>query len=128
MKAYLIAGAALAALAAAPAFAQAGGDAPMTRAAIQQRIQEQFAAHDANHDNFIDRQELGDDADEALERLDTDHDGKLSLEEVSTVALSHFDAADTDHDGTLTEAEREAAMARMDQPPAQPQPEQPQGN
>ena len=114
MKAYLFAGAALAVLASTPVFAQESG-APLTRAMIEQRIQQQFTVHDTNHDGFIGRDELGPDADEALANLDTDHDGKLSLAEISAATLARFDAADTDHDGTLSDAEREAVMVRMQQ-------------
>lgn len=115
MKPYLIAGAALAALASAPAFAQQPGGGAITRATIEQRVQEQFAAHDADQDGFIGREELGEDADDALASLDTDRDGKLSLAEISAGTLARFDAADTDHDGTLSDAEREAVIARMQQ-------------
>lgn len=135
MKTFTLAGLAIAALVAVPASAQqprpgAGADAPMTRAGLQQRIQEQFNTHDTNHDGFLAGDELGPDAQPMLARLDANHDGKISLEEATAATMSRFDAADTDHDGTLSPAEREAAMARMQQQPAAPaqQPAQPQGN
>jgi hypothetical protein len=61
MKTFILAGAALAALAAIPASAQPGGQmrgqAELTRAEMQQRVQARFARADANRDGFLTRDE-----------------------------------------------------------------------
>jgi Ca2+-binding EF-hand superfamily protein len=112
MKIHLLS-VALAALTASPALAQpASPDGPpATRAAIQQSIQQRFAARDANHDGFLTADELGENGATAIARMDNDHDGKISLAEASAIMLGMFDAADTNHDGTLSQDERTAAMA-----------------
>ena len=125
-----LAGAAFAAFAAFPAAAQppAGGppaaaaeapEGPMTRAQMQQQIQERFTAMDANHDGFVTATELGDRGPQMMDRLDTNKDGKLTLEELSGPMLARFDRADANHDGTVTpeerDAYREAMRARMQQ-------------
>ncbi|HEX4739685.1 MAG TPA: EF-hand domain-containing protein [Allosphingosinicella sp.] len=125
-------GAAVAALTATAAFAQAPAapqpaPASMTRAQMQQMIQDRFKAMDANHDGALTQDELtagGGDAQRAtamMQRMDTNHDGKITLDEITARQMAAFDAADTNHDGTLTAEERAAAMAKMQQPaPAAP--------
>jgi hypothetical protein len=137
MKILLFAGAAMAALAAAPTVAQppqgapgapgGGMRMPQSRAEVQQMIQERFADADANHDGFVSRDEMsgaqrapagngrpgagrgGD----RFDRMDADHDGKLSLDELSSQFLRRFDRVDANHDGTISPEEREAARAAM---------------
>jgi Ca2+-binding EF-hand superfamily protein len=111
MKMLILAGAGLAALAALPAAAQpvpgpdsgfrGRGEAarPLTRAAVEARVEARFARLDVNRDGFITREEAqaarqavrGDRADrpagrrDALfARLDTNRDGQLSREEFDT--------------------------------------------
>jgi hypothetical protein len=108
MKLLILAGAGLAALAALPAAAQPvpGPDAgfrgrgeaarPLTRAAVEARVEARFARADANRDGFITREEAqaarpgarGDRGerptgrrDALFARLDTNRDGQLSREE-----------------------------------------------
>ena len=119
MKIALLAAAASAAFATAPLLAQPAGGPPTTRAEMEQRIQQRFAARDANHDGFMTSDELGPNAAMVIEQLDTDHDGKISLAEATARTLADFDAADANHDGTLTDAEREAAHGRIRDRPAQ---------
>lgn len=61
MKTFILAGAAFAVLAAIPASAQPGGQmrgqAELTRAEMQQRVQARFARADANRDGFLTRDE-----------------------------------------------------------------------
>ena len=138
MKILLCAGVALAAMTAAPAFAQppqggpggpgGGMRMPQTRAEVQQMIQERFAAADANHDGVVTEQELqgtmspsatgqggarGRRGGNMFERADSNHDGKLTVEELSAQFLTRFDRVDTNHDGTISPEEREAARAAM---------------
>jgi hypothetical protein len=124
-------GAAVAALTATAAFAQAPAapqpDAgPMTRAEMQQRLQQRFAQMDANHDGAITQDELAASSDPQraaamMQRMDTNHDGKITLDELMARQMAAFDAADTNHDGVLSPEERAAAMSRMQQPaPAAP--------
>ena len=122
-------GAAVAALTASVAFAQApAAPGPITRAEMQQRVQQRFAQMDTNHDGALTQEELvaaGVDANGAaamVQRMDTNHDGKLTLDELMARQLAAFDAADTNHDGTLTPEERAAAMAKMQQQAAGPAP------
>jgi Ca2+-binding EF-hand superfamily protein len=126
-------GAAVAAIAAMPAFAQQGGGAdagPISRAQMQQMVQQRFAQMDVNHDGFVTADEMtagGGDPQRAatmLQRFDANHDGKISLDELMTARMSMFDAADTNHDGVLSPEERQAAMARMQQQT----PQAPQGH
>lgn len=119
-------GAAVAAMTASVALAQApAAPGPMTRAEMQQRVQQRFAQMDTNHDGSLTQAELvaaGVDANMAtamMQRMDTNHDGKITLEELTARQLAAFDAADTNHDGILTPEERAAAMAKM-QPQAAP--------
>jgi Ca2+-binding EF-hand superfamily protein len=137
MTRILFVGAAVAILAAVPAFAQPGADAnagPITRAQMQQTMQQRFAQMDTNHDGFVTTEEMnagGADAQHAaamLQRFDTNHDGKISLDELMTRQMAMFDAADTNHDGVLSPEERQAAMARMQQQMQQQTQQAPQGH
>jgi len=137
MKTIFLAGAALAAAAATPAFAQPPQDGPAgapgrggmrmpeSRAEVQQMVQERFAAADANHDGFVTEAEMqgpdggggqggrGGRRGRMFERADANHDGKLSVEELSSPFLARFDQADTNHDGKLSPEEVEAGRAAM---------------
>jgi Ca2+-binding EF-hand superfamily protein len=97
MKTIFFAGAALAALAAAPAAAQPGeGRAafaqPQTRAAVAARVEARFARADSNRDGFVTRDEVqarraerlerrGERRGQRFERLDSDNDGTISRAE-----------------------------------------------
>jgi Ca2+-binding EF-hand superfamily protein len=101
MKQIVYAGAALAALAAVPALAQpdagrARSAEPLTRAAVQARVQARFARADADRDGFVtqdevraraearrgERQERSGERREArFDRLDANHDGSISRAE-----------------------------------------------
>jgi Ca2+-binding EF-hand superfamily protein len=93
--------AALAALVAVPALAQPGqGRArsaePLTRAAVQARVQARFARADADRDGFVTQDEIraraearrgqrqersGERREARFDRLDSDHDGSISRAE-----------------------------------------------
>jgi hypothetical protein len=136
MTRFALAGAAIAALTAASAFAappastpapvpapQAhapgpqgtmGGEESRTRAQVQAETAAQFAQMDANKDGFVTAEELGDHGGpNMIERLDANHDGKLSLDEVNSRILQMFDMVDANHDGTVTPAERDAFRQAM---------------
>jgi len=102
MKTIIFAGAALAALAAAPAPAQPGGEGPdrfaqpQTRAAVQAQVQARFARADSNRDGFVTQDEvraraearrgqrqerLGERREQRFDRLDTNNDGMISRAE-----------------------------------------------
>jgi Ca2+-binding EF-hand superfamily protein len=101
MSKFLFAGAALAALAAIPASAQPGEGrdrpaGPLTRAAVEARVEARFARADANRDGFVTEEEVragaeqrranrqhrrGERRAQLFERLDADHDGSISREE-----------------------------------------------
>lgn len=135
--------AALAALAALPAFAQApapartappaaatvapaapqarprggpmgAGDESMTRVQLQQMLAGQFAEMDGNKDGAITKAELGDHGGpQMFDRLDTNGDGKVTLDEVSGRMLQMFDTVDANKDGTVTPQERAAFRESM---------------
>jgi hypothetical protein len=128
MKTLLFAGAAVAALASGPAFAQppqggpgGGMRMPQNRAEVQQMIQQRFSEADANHDGFVTREEMGAGpggsgagrGGNRFDRIDANHDGKLSLDELSNPMLARFDRVDANHDGTISPEERETARAAM---------------
>lgn len=100
MSKFLLAGAAFAALAAAPAAAQPEGRdrpaGPVTRADVEARVEARFARADSNHDGFVTQEEVrlgaeqrradrqhrrGERRAQLFERLDADHDGSISREE-----------------------------------------------
>jgi Ca2+-binding EF-hand superfamily protein len=96
------AGVALAALAAAPAIAQPGGEGPgrfaqpQTRSAVQAQVQARFARADSNRDGFVTQDEVrvraearraqsqerrGERRDQRFEQLDANNDGMISRAE-----------------------------------------------
>lgn len=99
MNHFLLAGAALAALAAIPAVAQPreGRPAgPLTRADVEARVEARFARADADRDGFVTAEEVragaeqrranrqhrrGERRAQLFDRLDSDHDGSISREE-----------------------------------------------
>ena len=102
MNKMFFAGVALAALAAAPATAQPGGEGrarfmpPQTRSAVEARVQARFARADSNRDGFVTRDELqaraeagrgqrrerrGERREQRFDRLDTNNDGMISRAE-----------------------------------------------
>lgn len=122
MKPHLLAAAAIAGFAAAPLAAQPAQ--PSTRAEVQQRIAERFAARDSNHDGFLAAAELGESAAMTLAQMDSDHDGRISQAEAIAATMAMFDRLDADHDGALSAAEQAAAEARIGQPQPAPAPAQ----
>jgi Ca2+-binding EF-hand superfamily protein len=111
---------AIAALLAAPAYAQAPAPAApapevLTRTSFDAVNRERFAEMDDNKDGAVTAAELGGMAGpEAAARivagLDTDKDGKVTAAELSTKMLAMFDLADANRDGILTAAEQAAAQ------------------
>src|SRR3954470_10686514 len=115
MTRFALAGAAIAALTAAPASAappasvpapapapapapqahpggprgmMGGGDESVTRAQAQAETGAQFAETDANNDGLVTAQELGDHGGpNMIERLDANHDGKLTVDEINVRIL-----------------------------------------
>ena len=102
MTKIFLAGAALAVLAALPAQAQPGAESrlgpgePLTRAAVEARVEARFARADADRDGFVTAEEVrlrgemrranrqhrrGERRAQAFERLDSDRDGSISREE-----------------------------------------------
>ncbi|HYD36905.1 MAG TPA: EF-hand domain-containing protein [Allosphingosinicella sp.] len=102
MKRMVFAGAALAALAAVPVLAQPGvedrrGPAqPLTRAAVEDRVEARFARADTNRDGFVTRDEVraraearraerrqrrAERREQRFEALDANHDGSISRAE-----------------------------------------------
>jgi Ca2+-binding EF-hand superfamily protein len=101
MKTIFVAGAALAALMAVPSLAQpdegrARSAEPLTRAAVQARVQARFARADANRDGFVTQDEVraraearrgqrqersGERREARFDRLDSNHDGSISRAE-----------------------------------------------
>jgi hypothetical protein len=98
MKKIFFAGAALAALASAPASSQPDGEGrarfaqPQTRAAVAAMVQARFARADSNRDGFVTRDELraraearraarGERRGQRFEQLDSDNDGMISRAE-----------------------------------------------
>ena len=113
---------------------------PPTRQALETRIRDWFAKADENLDGYLSRAEFdaapcpdgeretgpgrpadattGSErpsgfADALFGRTDINNDGQLSVGEAPVRPHARFDAADTDHDGVLSDADREAARARM---------------
>ncbi|HEX8381382.1 MAG TPA: EF-hand domain-containing protein, partial [Allosphingosinicella sp.] len=95
-------GAALAALAAAPAAAQPGGQGrfaqPQTRSAVQAKVQARFAHADVNRDGFVTREEV------QARRADR-------REIRSERREQRFDRLDSNNDGMISRAEFEAPRA-----------------
>ncbi|HEX8241025.1 MAG TPA: EF-hand domain-containing protein [Allosphingosinicella sp.] len=102
MTKMFFAGVALAAIAAAPAIAQPGGEGrgrfaqPQTRSAVQAQVQARFARADSNRDGFVTQDEVraraearraqrqerrGERREQRFDRLDTNRDGMLSRAE-----------------------------------------------
>jgi len=142
MKKLALAGA-TAALLAVPAFAQHAGPMPaqpMTRAAVQERVQIQFARVDTNRDGFITEAEVqamaaqrqakraervqknGQRRANVFERLDADRNGAITQAEAQAVAAKRqapeqrranlFARLDANRDGSITRAEFDAAAAQ----------------
>jgi hypothetical protein len=104
MNRLALAGAALAAFAAIPAFAQPapapeGAPPPLRRADVAQQLRDQFTRLDANHDNILTREEAAADTGQRgaggpgrgpgggdfFDRLDTNHDNMLSRDEFAAL-------------------------------------------
>jgi EF hand len=143
MKKMFFAGAALAALAAAPALAQQGGEGrgrfaqPQTRADVQAQVQARFARADSNRDGFVTQDEVRAGAEarggqrqerrggrggmmagfggRAFAAMDLDSDGRVALAEAQRAALQRFDRVDSNRDGTITLDERQAARAASEE-------------
>lgn len=109
--------AAVAAIAALPAFAQ-------EKPADKEMIDKAFEGMDTNKNGSIDRTELGvymqaivdkqrADFDAGFVEVDVDKDGKIDRQEAkaNTILVTYFDALDTDKDGFLSKAEMDHALA-----------------
>lgn len=94
MKKIFFAGAALAAIAAAPAVAQPGEGEdrfaqPQTRSAVAARVEARFASADSNRDGFVTQDEVraralsrrAERREQRFERLDSNNDGMISRAE-----------------------------------------------
>jgi Ca2+-binding EF-hand superfamily protein len=107
MKKIFVAGAALAALAAVPALAQPGegrprSAEPLTRAAVQARVQARFARADADRDGFVTQ-------DEIRARAEARRDQRQ--ERSGERREARFDRLDSNHDGSISRAEFDARPA-----------------
>lgn len=135
MKKMFFAGAALAALAAAPAAAQPGEGRgrfaqPQTRESVVDRIEARFARADSNRDGFVTRDEVraraearrgqrfahrggmrGGFGGRGFAMLDLDRDGRIALAEARSAALRRFDRLDSNRDGAISLDERQSARA-----------------
>jgi Ca2+-binding EF-hand superfamily protein len=130
MKTFLLAGAALAAIAAIPAFAQPGPDGParnagpLTRAAVQASVQARFAKVDADRDGFVTRAEADARIAEARERRGDRMEqrrGRMEqrrermTERRAEMRAGIFDRIDADKNGSISRSEFEAhASARAE--------------
>lgn len=126
----------LAALLAAPAFAQSVDDLPdrpIARSEVLAVIKRQFAAIDANHDGVVTRAEFdafrarqaaGKVNDAALgpfghvgghwfEHADPNGTGRVRLADAAARPLKLFDLADLNHDGVIDQRERQMAQMLM---------------
>jgi EF hand domain-containing protein len=121
MNRIFFAGAALAAVAATAAIAQAGGDRfhrdePLTRAAVQAAVQAKFAESDADRDGFVTGAEARARAETArgehraglFERLDADRDGSISRAEFD----AHHAGRGERHEGRRGRRGGHGGMAR----------------
>jgi hypothetical protein len=127
MNKFLLAGAALAALATLPAAAQPGGEGPgaferpQTRAAVEAQVAARFASADSNRDGFLGQDELRAGAEAARAKRGEGHGerrGQSAARRGS--ATGGFGGRglammDLDHDGRVALAEaRQAALQRFD--------------
>ena len=97
----------LAAMPAALAQADGGGDLPDTipEASAKTREQKRFGRLDKDRNGTITREEYFANRRKAYAKLDVDHDGKLSFDEWGVKALQKFQTADADHNGALVATE-----------------------
>lgn len=108
MKKIFFAGAALAALAAAPALAQPGGEGrgrltpPQTRADVQAHVQARFARADTNRDGFVTRDEV---------RARAEGRRAQRQERRGERRERRFEQLDANNDGVISRAEFEASRA-----------------
>jgi hypothetical protein len=111
MKKIVFAGAALAALTAATAFAQpapqAGARAPhpMTRAEVQTRVQARFARADVNRDGFVTQDEVQAQRTQRTEKLEARRGERRA---------DRFARLDANRDGVLSRAEFDARAGLRD--------------
>ncbi len=110
MKTFVLAAAAAAALLAVPTLGQAPagqGAQPMTLAAMQARVQAQFARTDANRDGFLTRAEA-----QAQAAAHPGREQRLAnREQRQAKRAERLARLDTDRDGTISPAERQARAA-----------------
>lgn len=137
MKKILLAGAAIAALAAIPAAAQPRPDGParnagpITRASVQAMVQARFARVDSNHDGFVTRAEAdalrgqarerwGERMEQRRERMEENGERveqrrERWAERRAENRAGLFDRIDTNNDGSISRAEFDAhASARAE--------------
>jgi len=130
MKKFVLAGVALAALAAIPASAQPGPDGPtrnagpLTRASVQSMVQARFARVDSDHDGFVTRAEADARATEARERGGDrmeqrrgrmEQRGERMTDRRAENRVGLFERIDTDRNGAISRSEFDAhASARAE--------------
>ena len=119
MKKFVLAGVALAALAALPAAAQPRADGParnagpLTRASVQAAVQARFAKVDADRDGYVTRAEA--DARAAQARGERQERMAQRQARMAERRAGLFDRLDTDKNGSISRAEFDAhAAARVE--------------
>lgn len=123
MNKLILAGAAVAALAAIPAAAQMGGEragpkaGPLTRAAVQADVQARFAKADANGDGYVTADEARARAGAAREQMRERFAERREqfAERRAERRAGLFDRLDTDKNGSISRAEFDAHAAARDQ-------------
>jgi Ca2+-binding EF-hand superfamily protein len=112
MKKFLIIGSAAAALLTVPSGAQSPQRShaqPITLAAMQARVQEQFARTDANRDGFVTQAEL-----QTLAAAHPDREQRIAnREQRQAKRAQRLARLDTNRDGAISQAERQARRAAV---------------
>lgn len=117
MKKFVLAGAALAVLGASAAVAQPAGPRnaqPLTRAAVEARVEAGFARVDANRDGFITRDEARSVAQARRGQRGQRGEMRERREQRGERKAERFANLDTNRDGQISRAEFDAPRARGD--------------